>query len=274
MRLMFATLLTLSLTGAGALVGYVISFAAPEVYCARSELLFELNCDDPSVLPTLDKVGTLMRSRTFAEDVYKVMTRDGEFVNGIIDDLTDFHQAYLEGVIEVVADDPSARVLAFEITSVDAEFCRVCADSCNDMIYVYFEENDRYQQEANRRSKRLGEFYDEWEPTMIELYAKLEQATLPSNGSPEEIEKIEDELKVLEQQEAELEEKLAEYALHDPEILLRPPREEIEPEKRRRSPTPLILGGGVGGAIVGLILAAITIAFLPRRSAQSRFRSN
>jgi uncharacterized protein involved in exopolysaccharide biosynthesis len=247
----------LAITSLGLLIGYVVGRSGPDVYAARSEVLYEISQERPTGFLREDRSLTtqlaLMRSRSVLNSV-------ATSTNMRVEDIESALTVELVGgsseIIRVEAQDPSsAKALAIVTAVVDRYLTVTKEQGTKDALAYLQEERDRVTADIAGKRSEINQFAapspspgtgtgTATDPRQAAAQAELASLLSRSDSLSTDI----DKLTVGQRTQQRIEVLVPAYALADPV-----------------GPRPLLATAGAG--LTAALIAAFVVAFLGRRRA-------
>jgi hypothetical protein len=243
----------LAITVLGLIIGYVVGNSGPDVYAARSEVLYEISQERPTGFLREDRSLTtqlaLMRSRSVLNSV---ATSTGMRVEDIESALTVELVGGSSEIIRVEAQDPSsAKALAIVSAVIDRYLTVTQEQGTNEALTYLQEARDRVTADIASKRSEINQFAapstgtgTATDPRQAAAQAELASLLSRSDSLSTDI----DKLTVGQRTQQRIEVLVPAFALADPV-----------------GPRPLLATAGAG--LTAALIAAFVVAFLGRRRA-------
>jgi hypothetical protein len=241
----------LAITFLGLIIGYVVGKSGPDVYAARSEVLYEISQERPTGFLREDRSLTtqlaLMRSRSVLNSV---ATATGMRVEDIESALTVELVGGSSEIIRVEAQDSSSAKALAIVTAVIDRYLAVTKEQGTKDALIYLQEaRDRVMADIAAKRSEINQFGvpstgTATDPRQAAAQAELASLLSRSDSLSTDI----DKLTVGQRTQQRIEVLVPAYALADPV-----------------GPRPLLATAGAG--LTAALIAAFVVAFLGRRRA-------
>jgi hypothetical protein len=241
----------LAITFLGLIIGYVVGRSGPDVYAARSEVLYEISQERPTGFLREDRSLTtqlaLMRSRSVLNSV---ATATGMRVEDIESALTVALVGGSSEIIRVEVQHPSsAKALAIVTAVIDRYLTVTQEQGTKDALTYLQEARDRVTAEIAGKRSEINQFAvpstgTATDPRLAAAQSELTSLLSRSDSLSADI----DNLTVGQRTQQRIEVLVPAYTLADPV-----------------GPRPLLATAGAG--LTAALIAAFVVAFLGRRRA-------